>query len=425
MDNKHVYWEPEIETASEEKLAQIQMDKLKVLLNNAYEKTGLYKKKFDKAGIKPEDIKSLDDLKNLPLTEYEEDFISTPVEEKLMIPDDEVAVIWNTSGTLSGSPQLVLMSKEEHKKIVSLVVRFLYLTGVTPDETVFLLISNDVWIQGIMELGAKLIPGLGSAAVPHNQIKLIEKANVSTVFSLPSYILQLVAIGKSMGIDIKNTSLKRGIFVGEPWAISLRDKIEEEWGMKFYNAYGLAELPGRGGECIERSGIHLWADYSIIEIIDPNTGKVLPKGEEGEVVITNIGGTTMPLIRYRTGDWAKILDEGVCACGRTHPRISDIKGRVDHIIRVGDVIVFPSDIEETLGRLPGFTGEYQIIAKAKDQDVLKVKAEHVEGADNVNQLKSKLEDEISSYLSVKADIEMLAPGELPKTMWKAQRIIRQ
>lgn len=426
MDQNSVYWEPEIETAPVEKLVEMQEEKLKELVKDAYEKTVFYKRKFDKADIKPEDIRTLDDLKKLPLTEYIKDFVATPVEEKLMVPMEDVAVIWNTSGTLSGSPQLVLMSREEHREIVSLVIRFLYLTGVTPEDTLFLLLSNDVWIMGIMELGAKLIPGFGSAAVPDNQIKLIDKAKVTGVLTLPSYILPLVERGRSLGIDIKNTSLRMGIFVGEPWAESVRKKMEDEWGMTFYNAYGLAELPGRGGECLERSGIHVWADYSIVEIIDPETGKVLPSGEEGEIVITNLAGKTMPLIRYRTGDVAKILDQGVCDCGRTHPRISGIKGRVDHIIKVGDAKVLPSDVEEVLGRISGFSGEYQIIATRKaEQEALEVKAEYLEGVDNLKQLKNRLEEEIEVYLSVNANVEMIAPGGLPKTMWKAQRIIRR
>ncbi|MFH1624400.1 MAG: AMP-binding protein [Pseudomonadota bacterium] len=426
MEKNRIYWKPEIETAPREKLVEMQEEKLRTLLKNAYERTVFYKRKFDKTGIKPEDIKSLDDVKHLPFTEYVEDFVTTPVEEKLMVPMDEIAVIWSTSGTLSGSPQLVLLSREEHRHVVSMVIRFLYLTGVTPQDTVFLLLSNDAWIMGIIELGAKVIPGLGPASIPDNQIKLIEKAKVTAVLTMPSYILHLVERGKSLGIDIKNTSLRMGIFVGEPWAESVRKKIEEEWGMVFYNAYGLAELPGRGGECQERSGIHIWADYSIIEIIDPKTGKILPPGEEGEIVITNLAPKAMPLIRYRTGDVAKILDQGVCGCGRTHPRISGIRGRVDHIINVGDVKVFPSDIEEVLGRTPGFGSEYQIIAnKAGNQEVLEVKAEYREGTGNLKQLRNRLEDEIEAYLSVKVTVEMVAPGGLPKTMWKAQRIVKR
>ncbi|MDY7031094.1 MAG: AMP-binding protein [Thermodesulfobacteriota bacterium] len=425
MEKNGMYWEPEIETAPAEKLEKIQEEKLKMLVKDAYEKTALYRRKFDEVGIRPEDIKSLNDLKNLPVTQYKEDFVATPVEEKLMVPMNEVAVIWNTSGTLSGSPQLVLMSKEEHKRIISLVIRFLYLTGVTPEDTLFLLVSNDVWIMGIIELGAKLIPGFGSATIPDNQIRLIEKAKVTGVFTLPSLILPLFERGKSLGIDLKNSSLRMGIFVGEPWAESVRKKMEDELGMKFYNAYGLAELPGRGGECLERNGIHIWSDYSIVEIIDPETGEVLPTGEEGEVVITNLAGQTMPLIRYRTGDVAKILDNGVCGCGRTHPRISGIRGRVDHITKVAGVKVLPSDIEEVLGGIPGFTGEYQIIAsQSGEQEVLDVKVEYSEGVDDPKRLKSQLEEEIEAFLSVKTRTEMISPGGLPKTMWKAQRIIR-
>jgi len=425
MAKQGSYWEPEIETAPIEKLRERQLEKLQELADRAYTKTKFHQRKFDKAGVKPADIKTLEDIQKLPLTDYLDDFVATPLADKLAVPWEDILVFWNTSGTISGSPQLVPVTKNENERIISMVLRFLYMLEATKEDVILLSVPTDVWIIGIERLGAKLIPGTGSAMLPHNQVKLIDKAGVTMMLTLPSFFLQLEELGKGLGIDLRKSKLQKVVFCGEPWAESLRSKMEEEWQVKFYDAYGLAELPGRGGECQVRKGIHLFADYSIIEIVDPETGKVLSPGEEGEIIITNLAGEAMPLIRYRTGDVAKILEYEACPCGRTHPKISRVKGRVDHITKVEGRKILPLDIEEIVATIPDLSGEYQLIVdKAGELHRLKIKAEYVEPVRDLAGLHRKVADELERGLMVSVDVELMPKGELPKTMWKAQRIIR-
>ena len=424
MSTPRKYGEPEIETAPIEKLREMQLGSLKALMEKAYEKTAFYRRKFAEVGIEPKDIKSLDDIAKLPLTRHLEDFVATPLADKMAVPWKDVSVIWNSSGTVTGTPQLVPIARNEYERYVSLIARFLYLAEISEDDVIMLLVPNDMWIVGIQRLGARLLPGVGAGALPHNQIQLIDKAGVTAMLALPSLFLQVAELGKQYGIDLRKTKLQKVLFVGEPWTESLRRKMEGEWGVKFYDVYGSSELPGRGGECMERNGIHVFTDFSLLEIVDPETGEVLPPGEEGEIVITNLGSEAIPLIRYQTGDVAAMLPYEICPCGRTHPRISRIKGRVAHIIRVKGVKLLPYDIEELIGKNPRLTGEYQVIVdRPGERDTLKVKIEHTEGVTNQQALKEEVEKAFAEELSVKAEVELLPPGGIPKTMWKAQRII--
>jgi phenylacetate-CoA ligase len=257
------------------------------------------------------------------------------------------------------------------------------------------------------------------------QIKLAQLVGVTVLQHLPSLMLRYFERAKELGIDIKkDTKLRKvGIF-GESLAESYRSKLEAEYGVTIRSIYSSAEIPLVSYECLEGKGMHIFGDWCIVEVIDPETGEVLGPGEEGEIVATSLVNEAMPLIRYRMGDVASILPYKPCPCGRTHPKISAVKGRVAHIIKVSGKKIMPIDVEEVVASTPGLGDDYQIImAKPGEQEKLKVKAEYKPEIKDVNTLKNQFEAALSRDLAVKSEVELVPIGTLGRPLFKAQRII--
>ncbi|MEF8874511.1 MAG: AMP-binding protein, partial [Candidatus Thermoplasmatota archaeon] len=277
-------------------------------------------------------------------------------------------------------------------------------------------------------LGASVLPP--STGNPKRQIKMLNDFQTDVLASTPSYAIYLAEAAEKHGYDPKEDfDLKVGMFGAEPWSEEARESIEESFGMKAQDVYGMSELygPGVAIECPEQNGLHIWSDQFLVETIDPNTGEVLPEGETGELVVTMLTREAMPLLRYRTKDVGSVTYEK-CECGREHPRIESIEGRSDDMLIVGGVNVFPSQVEDALLETDGIAEHYQIIVDRDVLDRLFVRAEvdrkYYESDEyDEEKLKEEAKENLKAVLNINAKLKLLEPNTLPRTVGKAKRVI--
>jgi len=406
-------------------LKEIQKRKLRHLVRWAYEKTLLYRRKWDEVGLKPRDLRKVEDLKKAPLTRYVEDFVKTPISDKLAVPMDKVKEVSSTSGTLSGFTQPFMLTKKEARVYYQNEARVRAICGVTPSDVVQVLTGFECCRNGYYALGSTvLMDHAGRRNIDH-QIRLTQVMGVTVLEHLPSHVLLYFERAKQLGIDIRQTKLRLVVGVGEGWAEAYRRKVEAEYGVPFRSAYGLVETSVVAGECPEGGGMHTVMDNFIIEVIDPETGENLRDGEEGELVITPLNNVAMPLIRYRTGDVGSIIPYMRCKCGNTHPKISFVRGRVSQFIKVSGRRILPMDIEEVVALTPGLGDEYQIILDHPGElEKLKVKAEIRPEIQNAENVKKKMEETIRKNLGIESEVELVSLGSLGRSLFKAQRVIK-
>jgi phenylacetate-CoA ligase len=258
-----------------------------------------------------------------------------------------------------------------------------------------------------------------------HQIRLTQVMGVTVLEHLPSHVLLYFERAKQLGIDIKKTKLRMVVGVGEGWAEAYRKKVEQEYGIPFKSAYGLVETSVLAAECLRGGGMHTAMDNFIIEVIDPETGKNLASGEEGELVITPLNNIAMPLIRYRTGDVGSIVPYKRCKCGNTHHKISLVRGRVSQFIKVSGKRILPMDIEEIVAVTPGLGDEYQIILDSPGElRRLKVKAEVRPETQNQEAVRKRTEETIRKSLGIESEVELVPLGTIGRSLFKAQRIIK-
>ena len=390
----------------------------------AYERTELYRRKWDEAGLKPKDIRKVEDLKKAPLTKYVEDFVKTPIPDKLAVPLDEVKEVSSTSGTLSGFTQPFMMTKREAKVYYQNEARARAICGVIPSDVVQVLTGFECCRNGYYYLGSTvLMDHAGRRNIDH-QIRLTQVMGVTVLEHLPSHVLLYFERAKQLGIDIRQTKLRMVVGVGEGWAEAYKRKVEAEYGVPFRSAYGLVETSVVSGECPEGGGMHMVMDNFIIEVIDPETGENLIPGEEGELVITPLNNVAMPLIRYRTGDVGSLIPYELCKCGNKHPKISFVRGRVSQFIKVRGRRILPIDVEEVVAITPELGDEYQIILdRPGELETLKVKAE-IRPDQNPEDMKKKMEETIRKDLGIESEVELVPLGSLGRSLFKAQRVIK-
>jgi phenylacetate-CoA ligase len=406
-------------------LKEIQERKLRHLVRWAYERTGLYRRKWDEVGLKPKDLRKVEDLKKAPLTRYVEDFVKTPISDKLSVPMNEVKEVSSTSGTLSGFTQPFMLTKKEARVYYQNEARVRAICGVTPSDVVQVLTGFECCRNGYYALGSTvLMDHAGRRNIDH-QIRLTQVMGVTVLEHLPSHVLLYFERAKQLGIDIRHTKLRLVVGVGEGWAEAYRRKIEAEYGVPFRSAYGLVETSVVAGECLEGEGMHTVMDNFIIEVINPETGESLMDGEEGELVITPLNNVAMPLIRYRTGDVGSIIPYKLCKCRNTHQKISLVRGRVSQFIKVSGRRILPMDIEEVVALMPGLGDEYQIILDHPGElEKLNVKAEIRPEIQNAEGVKKKMEEMIRKNLGIEIEVELVPLGSLGRSLFKAQRVIK-
>ncbi|MBR6332088.1 MAG: phenylacetate--CoA ligase [Dehalococcoidales bacterium] len=429
LDNK-------IETMDRKDLEELQLKKLQTTVTRLYNGVTFYKNHMDAMGLKPEHIKSLKDVANLPFT-TKEDFRDTYPYGLCSVPKSEVVRIQSSSGT-TGKPIVSCYTKNDLDLWANSVARGLSGIGVTNDDTVQVAFGYGLFTGGLglhdgaQKLGCTVIPT--SSGNTRKQLMLMMDLKTTTLVCTPSYALIIAETAKELGIDLTQSSLKYGMFGAEPWSTNMRTDIENKLGIKAYNIYGLTEMqgPGVAVECTAKAGMHIWEDYFYPEIINPETGEVLPEGSVGELVLTNIAREAQPVLRYRTHDITSITYEK-CACGRTHARIAQINGRSDDMIKVKGVKVFPSQIESILLTVPGVEPQYQIVVDRRDGfvcDNIEVRVEVGEAAftdrmAGLVEIKNKLNAALQSALGIKVDIKLVEPHTISRFEGKSKRIVNR
>ena len=424
------YFEPEIECASPEKLREIQSERLKTMIENCYSNVPFYKEKLDEAGIKPEDIKSIDDIVKLPFT-TKQDLRDTYPFGLIAVPHDDLTRIHASSGT-TGKQTVVAYTQNDVDTWSACAARSIVGVGGKKSDFVQVSYGYGLFTGGLgLHYGAEL---LGSTVIPASsgntarQVQILEDYGSDIICCTPSYALFIGETIKEKGIDAKALKLRAGIFGAEPWTEEMRKEIEKSLAIKAYDIYGLSEIagPGVAYECQYQNGMHINEDYFYPEIINPETGEPVPDGEDGELLFTCIGKEALPLIRYRTRDIASITHEK-CECGRTLVRMSKPKGRTDDMLIIRGINVFPSQIESVLLEL-GMNPNYRMIIDRKNNlDTLEVQIEMDENmfSDTVKSIEGterKIANALQSTLNIAAKIRLLEPKSIQRSEGKAQRV---
>ncbi len=426
------YWNPNIERMPIEDLHKLQEDRLRSVVRFVYAHSDFYRQRFEEVGVVPEDIKELSDITKLPFT-TKIDLRNTYPTGMFCLPGDWVVRYHVSSGT-TGKPTVVGYTQGDVDMWTDSLARALTSIGLGRGDVIqvgygYGLFTGGLGLHyGAEKIGATVLPiGAGNT---ERQIELMQDLGSTAIACTPSYFLHINEVAQKMGVSIRDdTKLKAGIFGAEPWSDETRRRIEEATGIKAYDIYGASEMSGPlFTECHLQNGIHIWADLFLIEAIDPKTGEHVEDGERGELVVTTLDKWAFPLIRYRMGDLT-IVNNEPCECGRTHPRIMRILGRTDDMIIVRGINVFPSQVESVLMRIPEVGDNYQIIVDRKGPlDVMTVKVEVTEStfSDKISDLMTlskMVGKELKNVLNITAEVELVEPGTIPRSMGKAQRVI--
>jgi phenylacetate-CoA ligase len=413
-------------------MKKLQSDYLKKLIPYIYSSCPVYKKKLDDAGVKPDSIKSIDDIKRLPFTTKVDMRDNYPY--GLFSKKENLAEIHISSGT-TGNPTLVGYTRDDIALWSDVMARTICCAGGEPGDTIQIAYGYGLFTGGLgfhygaLEAGMRILPT--SSGQTARQLKIMQDFKPRLIACTPSYVLYMAEEAKTLGIDPAKGNWKIGIFGAEPWSESMRKEIEQVWNMAATDVYGLSEIigPGVAQECTHKEGLHIFSDVFYPEIIDPKTDQEAKPGESGELVITTLTKQAIPLIRYRTRDIVSIGYDK-CKCGRTSPRISKIKGRTDDMIIVRGINVFPSQIEHVLLGIEGTQPHYQIIVDRKkhqlDEVEVLVEVEEKIFSDEVkklNELSQKIKKEIENVLSIGVKVTLVEPKTIQRSEGKAKRII--
>ena len=417
-----------IERASRKEIAELQLERMKWTLGHVYQNVPLYQEKFDKAGIHPTDLKTLEDLARFPFT-VKNDLRDTYPFGMFAVPMDQVRRIHGSSGT-TGKPIVVGYTRNDLDMWTDMVARSLRAAGVKPG-----MIVHNAYGYGLFTGGLGLHQGaerLGCAVVPmsggqtEKQVQLIIDFKPDVIVVTPSYMLSILDEMDRHGIDPAATSLKVGVFGAEPWTNDMREEMERRLDMHAVDIYGLSEVVGPGVACetVEtKDGLHVWEDHFYPEIIDPETGEVLPDGEQGELVFTSLTKEAFPIIRYRTRDLTRLLP----GTARSMRRIEKITGRSDDMIILRGVNLFPSQIEEILLAIPGLTAFFQLHLKKKGRmdamDVFVEARSQASGEADREVLAKQVVGRIKDVIGVSVGVTVLPPGGIERSQGKAKRII--
>ncbi len=423
----------EYETMPREALAAIQLRRLQTTVERVYATVPFYRKKYDEAGVKPSDIKSLDDIQRLPFTTKQDLRDNYPF-GMFATPMDNVVRIHASSGT-TGKPTVVGYTARDISTWAGLMARALAAGGANRGDIIHNAYGYGLFTGGLgahygaERLGASVIPVSGGNT--KRQIVIMKDFKPTILTATPSYTLHLVDVAADVGVDFRDLSFKFGIFGAEPWSEKMRGEIEKKTGMTAVDIYGLSEVmgPGVAIECHEaKKGLHVFEDHFIPEIIDPDTGQTLPYGETGELVFTTITKEAFPVVRYRTRDITSLNLEP-CICGRTMLRMNRVSGRTDDMLIIRGVNVFPSQIESVLMEMEEVEPHYQLIVDREGNlDKLTVNVELGEKAfsDEVKELQSiatKISKNIKDYLGVTAKVKLVEPKAIARSEGKAVRVI--
>jgi phenylacetate-CoA ligase len=423
-----MFWDKTTETLKGEKLKTLQVRRLKQTIRQS-QHVGFYKRRLADAKVRPEDIRTLDDIKKIPFTKKQDLREGYPF-GFFAVPLNKVVRIHTTSGT-TGKPTVVGYTKKDLDTWAELIARNMTMVGVTERDIFQNMVNYGMFTGGLgFHYGAEKI---GMTVIPSatgntkRQIEMIRDFGVTTIHCTPSYAMHLSEVAEEMNVSLE--SLRTGIFGAEPWSETMRSSLEERLGLTAFDSYGLSELfgPGVAFECPERDGLHIWHDIYLVEIINPKTGEQLGDGERGELVVTPLLKEAMPLLRYRTGDITMKMEDG-CICRRGQ-KIGRITGRSDDMLVIRGINVFPSQIEHVLLKIPEVGNQFMVyVDKVNHLDEMTVDVEinrdyfSGELAD-LARIQNKVVKELRDALELRTTVKLVEPGSLPRFEGKAKRVI--
>ena len=427
-----MFWNPRIETMPYEELKQLQYHELKQLVNNLYSFNKFYHDRMREANVSPLDINCLDDIRKLPFM-YKQDLRDNYPDKMFTAPKNEIVRYHVSSGT-SGKPTLVAYTRHDLDYWTEAIARSFTSAGIGPGDIMQVSYGYGLFTGGLgahygaEKVGATVLPA--STGNTQRQLEMMQDLGVTVIACTPSYLTHLCTTAREMGIDWKrDMKLKKAILGAEPWSESMRTRLQNEMGIKCYDIYGTSEQAGpMFSECEAQKGAHICGDLMLVEILDRETGEPLEPGNEGEMVVTMLQKEAMPMIRYKMKDITH-LDVEPCECGRTSPRIGRITGRADDMLIIRGINVFPSQIEYTLMRIPQVGEQYMIyVTREGDLDRMQLQVEirpeaFSDKVEDMVALRAHIESELKKYLNVAVEVELKAPGELPRFDGKAKRVI--
>ena len=431
MDDR--FWNRETETMARKDIEECQLELFKEQVKFCYECSVFYRNKFKKAGLSPDDIRTFKDIQKVPFTVKDDLRENYPL-GMLAVNSDDIVEIHASSGT-TGNPVVGAYTRSDMDVWCELMARSLYTAGVRRQDVVHIAYGYGLFTGGLgfhygaQKVGASIIPVGGG--MTQRQVKLMKDLGATVLCCTPSFAVYLAETMVKEGLDPKNDlKLRIGLFGAEPWSEKIRERIEDKLGIKAYDIYGLTELcgPGVSVECEAHQGLHIWEDHFLVETIDPKTGESLPAGEEGELVFTPLTKTGLPILRYRTRDISTIETEK-CACGRTHARMMRVTGRSDDMLKIRGVNVFPSQIEYAIMGFPEVAAHYQLLLDRPGAlDTFSIKIELTpETIQNkqveLESLKCRILERIHNITGLSPDLELVKPGEIPRTEGKAKRVL--
>jgi len=426
-----MYWDKEIETIDRSALEALQLERLKTTLQQA-KKSLHYDRILQEVGLDPAGVKSIEDIEKLPMTTKDDLRDHWPY-GFLAASRDDLVRMHSSSGT-TGQMTIVFHTANDIDQWTSIVARSLYMTGMRRSDVFQNMMTYGLFTGGLgFHYGAERIGALTIPAGSGNskrQIQLMRDFETTAIHIIPSYALHLIHVFEELAVDPRrDTKLKRAFIGAEPHSEKMRKKLEDFYGFKAFNSYGLSEMcgPGVAFECPAQNGLHIWEDHFLVEMIDPETLKPVPDGQEGELVLTTLVRDGMPILRYRTKDLTRIIP-GPCECGRTHRRIERIKGRTDDMMIIKGVNIFPIQIERKLMGIPGVGNNFLIVLERVDfTDLMTIKVEvrreyFMGDLRQLETLRRRIVEELKSDILITPKVDLVEPDSLPVSEGKAKRV---
>lgn len=424
-------WNQSMETMSRSQTRELQLERLKWLVNYCYERIPFYHKRMDEAGVKPEKFKQLSDIQYIPYT-VKEDLRDNYPFGLFAVPQKEIVRIHASSGT-TGKPTVVGYTKQDLDTWSELVARLVTAAGAGEHTIVQIAFGYGLFTgalglhYGLEKVGATVVPC--SSGNTEKQLMLMRDFGTNTLVATPSYALYMSETAKELGYPMSDYHLQLGLFGSEGCTPEMRQQIEQNWGLFATDNYGMSELfgPGLSGECAERDGLHISEDHFLCEIINSSTGEVLEEGDTGELVVTTLTKEGMPMLRYRTKDITRINTEP-CPCGRTTARMDKIKGRSDDMLKIRGVNVFPSQVESVLMGMEKIGPHYLLVVRREGyHDTLEVKVELTDGSvlehyRELVTLQKSIHDKLKTVLGLEAKVTLVEPKTLERFQGKAKRV---
>ena len=427
------YWAPGLETQSRAEWRRQTLELLQAHLRHAYQGSPYYRAAFDAAGLRPDHLKSLDDLRRFPFIDKtvlrDRQLAVPPFGDLVAVPEEAIVYISASSGS-TGVPTASPFTARDFDDWIDYEARQFWSSGLRPTDRYAHSLNFSLFVGGPCVLGAQKLGALSihAGTLPSERLlAILKQFQATAIWTTPSYAWYLGETAVKEGIDPKRDLAVRRIFVaGEPGGSipETRNRIEALWGAEVYDYYGLSDIFGScAGMCEEKDGLHWAEDHIHIEVLDPETGEPVPEGERGEMVLTTLKKAARPMIRFRTGDIVSVTTEA-CRCGRTSLRLKGIHGRLDDMLIIKGVNLFPSDVEAVARKEPALTGEYRLVVERINHlDRLTIEVEHLRGFNGpLDELAAHFAKHVKAITGVHAEVRVLPPDTLPRATHKAKRV---